>query len=287
MLVPQSLLALFLLASVEGCIYRRDEHGVAVSTFSYTGTTGPLGWAHLAPSNGLCSNGTNQSPIAISSSSTPTLSGSALPVVTIPEVSAGEALLENLGSTLEVVVNGTLKLDGVDEEYKMAQFHFHTPSEHRIDEEYFPLEMHMVFKSASGGVAVIGVPFDLSDSGNSTSLLTTVFAPIASVASPGSEAPISAALNFDDILSAVQKGPLYSYSGSLTTPPCTQGVKWMVLGQPLDIDVKTYKAVKGVLKFNSRYTQNAPGEVNLVQYAGDGTATNSSDPTGTGAAFIA
>ncbi|EJD37812.1 carbonic anhydrase [Auricularia subglabra TFB-10046 SS5] len=243
-------------------VYRRD--GAAVSTFGYTGESGPLGWAHLAPANGACFNGTHQSPIVIDTRSTPKLP--AAPPLTIPDVAEGGALLENLGATLEVVVNGTLKLDNTD--YAMAQFHFHTPSEHRIDEEYYPLEMHMVFKSTTGGVAVIGVPFEISDDNKSTALLDSVFHHLDNATVAGSEAH-TGELKFAEVIGAVQNGPLYSYSGSLTTPPCTQGVSWMVLGTPLAIDVKTYKAVKKVMKFNARFTQNTPGEVNLAEYSAE------------------
>ena len=112
------------------CIYERGYTGVkgvfrrdGAAAFGYTGESGPLGWAHLSPENSACYNGTHQSPIVIDTKSTPKLS--AAPAVTIADVPEGGAVLENLGATLEVVVNGTLKLENTD--YAMAQFHFYTP----------------------------------------------------------------------------------------------------------------------------------------------------------------
>lgn len=138
------LLALLPLAS-STCLHGTTLHPralgpVQVSTFSYTGLRGPQNWASLAPENLACSTGTTQSPINIDSTigvlSEP-------PVLNIPSVESAE--FENLGSTIEVIVNGTTTVAG--EDVQLKQFHFHAPSEHRIEEEFFPLEMHMVHES--------------------------------------------------------------------------------------------------------------------------------------------
>jgi carbonic anhydrase len=119
--------------------YKRAEgKTVEVSKFGYTGLQGPLNWAGLSAENSACRESKNQSPINLNSGIERIAPG--VMKLSIPKVAAE---LENLGSTVEVVMeglNGSLTIEGKTLDLK--QFHFHTPSEHRIDEEYFPLEMH-------------------------------------------------------------------------------------------------------------------------------------------------
>lgn len=118
---------------------------VAVSKFTYTGLTGPLNWYGLnKTANGMCAKGMNQSPININTSKIIIEKGSVLSL-SIPAYPEG-AEFENLGTNVEVVVNGTL-VDG-GKAYSLAQFHFHTTSEHRVDDEYSPMEVHFVFEAA-------------------------------------------------------------------------------------------------------------------------------------------
>lgn len=125
-------------------LHRREElpgGKVKVSNFGYTGLIGPLNWAGITAENSACATSSVQSPINIDD--TISLATEA-PVIDIPSVEAAE--FENLGTTVEVIVNGTTKFAG--KEFTLKQFHFHTPSEHRIAEEYFPLEVHMVHEAA-------------------------------------------------------------------------------------------------------------------------------------------
>jgi carbonic anhydrase len=118
---------------------------VAVSKFTYTGLTGPLNWYGLdKTANGMCAKGTNQSPINIDTSKITIDKGSTLSL-DIPAYPEG-AVFENLGTNVEVVVNGTL-VDG-GKTYSLAQFHFHTTSEHRVNDEYSLMEVHFVFEAA-------------------------------------------------------------------------------------------------------------------------------------------
>ena len=86
----------------------------------------------------------NQSPIDISPSAT-TLDNGTSCTLNVPNYPSG-AIFENLGTNIEVIVNGTL-VDG-NKTYALAQFHFHTPSQHRINEEIYPMELHFVFEAA-------------------------------------------------------------------------------------------------------------------------------------------
>lgn len=132
---------------------RQVDGAVEVSTFGYTGTTGPHNWASLHAANIQCSVGRNQSPINIDES-VGTLAET--PQVDIPSVETAE--FGNLGTTVEVVVNGTMSVLG--KSFSLKQFHFHSPSEHRINEEYFPLEMHMVHEAGKFSLPMLKTQLD-------------------------------------------------------------------------------------------------------------------------------
>jgi carbonic anhydrase len=125
------------------------EPQVPVSTFGYDYLIGPLNWFGLnQTANGLCNTGKTQSPIILNSS-IPTVPGSSISVSIVDYPSGAE--FENLGTNVEVVVNGSLT-DG-SKTFKLAQFHFHSPSEHRIEREFYPMEGHFVFQ-ASGKTSI-------------------------------------------------------------------------------------------------------------------------------------
>jgi len=171
-----------------------------------------------------------------------------------------------LGSTVEVIVNGTATFNGTN--YALKQFHFHTPSEHRINEEYFPLEMHMVHQTTdkASRIAVLTALFQLTTDGSTTDLITNVTKNIADITTPGTVTE-TGPLDFTSLVARLTSTPLLQYNGSLTTPPCEEGVLFLITQQPLPLNVATYNALKSVVKFNSRYTQNKLGNKNLLGVA--------------------
>lgn len=86
------------------------------------------------------------------------------------------------------------------------------------------------------------------------------------IATPGTKTE-TGPLNFGPIVNHLTSTPLYKYSGSLTTPPCSEGVTWLVASKTLPLDVNSYNKLKSVVRFNARYTQNAPGQTNLLALA--------------------
>lgn len=124
-------------------LFPRDVDGVPVADFGYNELEGPLNWHGLKKENSQCAIGKNQSPINIDTTKMESITGSDLKfsVQSYPD----GAEFESLGSTLEVIANGSLTL--TDKSYELRQFHFHTPSEHRIDSEFYPMEIHFVFQA--------------------------------------------------------------------------------------------------------------------------------------------
>ncbi|KAL0063190.1 hypothetical protein AAF712_009888 [Marasmius tenuissimus] len=223
-------------------LLRREVNNgqVKVATFGYEEEAGPLLWSFMNENNTACGLGHDQSPINLNGS----VAGSPPVNVSVPWVR--EAVFENLGSTLEVTnVTGTTIFNNT--QFDLRQFHFHTPSEHHLNGEHYPMEMHM-----------------LSEDGSTADFLTAVTENIEDVEKPGSIAP-TGALDLSEIATAFECQDKFHYVGSLTTPPCTEGINFVVLKEPFSLNVKTYNAMKKIMKFNSRYTQNAPGRENLLE----------------------
>ncbi|KAJ7473944.1 alpha carbonic anhydrase [Mycena latifolia] len=241
--------------------FAREEGKVAVSKFGYSGLQGPLHWAGLDEANSACRMSNVQSPIVLDDKVGKAKSAPKVEIETVEE-----AEFENLGTTLEVVISGKTTFEG--KEFTLQQFHLHTPSEHRINEEYFPLEMHMVHQAEDESIAVIAVPFQLTEDGKTTELLTSVIENLSKVTEPGTSTT-TGKLDFAPLIDAIQTRPLFLYTGSLTTPPCKEGLTFLVMEEPLELDVKTYNALKSVIKFNARYSQNTLGESNLLAVAND------------------
>ncbi|CAK41650.1 hypothetical protein CBS115989_5650 [Aspergillus niger] len=185
-------------------------------SFGYTATRGPLNWYGLDPNaNAACATGTHQSPIMIGSTQISKVDNSTITLF-IPTVSDLE--FENLGTTIEVpLTNGTLVVR--NNTYTLAQFHFHTPSEHRIDEEHFPMEAHFVFSDEDGNIAVVGYLIQLtSTKDHSTPLLNTIFEDVDEISEPGSSTELGL-LDFSSVTRHFTNNDIYTYSGSLTTRP--------------------------------------------------------------------
>lgn len=125
-------------------LHPREMEGetLKLPNFNYGATKGPVIWHALAAENAQCASGLNQSPINIDSTVI-TTTGVGAVNMSIP---AGRKLtFENLGTNVEVLVEGMTMLAG--QQYNLKQFHFHTPSEHKINSEYFPIEVHMVHQA--------------------------------------------------------------------------------------------------------------------------------------------
>lgn len=150
-IAKMKLLAVFLQVST-ALAYAIDRSRIVsrnseekINEFTYAGDTGPLHWHYLDPSNnGACASGRHQSPIDIITEEI----GFAAPGsihINIPNSNA--STFENIGSGLEVLAQGSCAMN--EKVYPLKQFHFHTPSEHRVNGEHFPMEAHFVFQTGS------------------------------------------------------------------------------------------------------------------------------------------
>jgi hypothetical protein len=99
----------------------------------------------------------------------------------------------------------------------------------------------------------------------SNSLIASLSPHIKSIPKPGDKVTIPAGIDFTDVISKIASSPVLQYTGSLTTPPCAEGVTFMIVKDPLDISVADFNAIKAVVKFNARFIQNVLGHSNMLE----------------------
>jgi hypothetical protein len=109
--------------------------------------------------------------------------------------------------------------------------------------------------------------FDLCADRDAAPFIKGLVPSISNISEPGTKTAIES-LDFESVVEHLQTTELFQYTGSLTTPPCTEGITFLITKEPLPIDIESYNAIKSVVKFNSRYTQNALGEENMIAVAG-------------------
>ncbi|MEX0751613.1 MAG: carbonic anhydrase [Xanthobacteraceae bacterium] len=184
--------------------------------WSYEGATGPDEWGNLDAASKICSAGTQQSPIDIAGPIK-----AQLPPLRISWRKTADTIVNN-GHTIQLntAEGGTLTL-GKDT-YRLLQFHFHRPSEHLIGGKSFPMEAHFVHGKASGGLAVVGV---LMTTGKPNPVFNKIVATMPAQAGP----PITADTAIDPNGLLPRNRDYYRYAGSLTTPPCSETVEWLLL----------------------------------------------------------
>jgi carbonic anhydrase len=226
------------------------EHATAESTpepagaahWSYEGQTGPDHWGEMDPANAVCNAGGAQSPIDISKSlRVPSLGG--LNVA----YQSTKVKVTNNGHTFQVNVDKGSNLTIEGKRYDLLQFHFHTPSEHTIDGKTFPLEMHLVHQAPDKSLAVIGIMFS---EGNPNTTLARFWDRLPKAPS---EVDTLVSIDLKDLLPRAMDD-YFTYSGSLTTPPCSESVRWIVVKQPLQLSKAQLATFRSVFQTNARPT---------------------------------
>jgi len=187
--------------------------------WSYSGETGPENWAKLSPEFAACGIGFNQSPINI----TKTVAAE-LPTLQFNYESSSTVIVNN-GHTLQINAGPNSWLYAGGEYFQLVQLHFHSPSEHQENGEKFPLEGHLVHQNQNGALAVVAVLFRAGE-------WNTDLARLGAAAPKVLHQPEPIDVEFADLELFRDHESYYRYNGSLTTPPCTEGVAWHVLKNP-------------------------------------------------------
>ena len=260
------------------------KRAIIKPTFGYNYYDGPLQWGDLSPNNTMCKQGDHQSPININTTATTPSSeqsDAAKKDRSIHYDTFRTAEFQNLGTTLEVTPDeavGGIEVAG--KKYTLTQFHFHTPSEHRIDDEHFPMEMHLVHVAEGmwilrvarvrptqrktevekkkknkrrrklkltrnlvldKSILVFGIVLEINT-------LRAWDAPfirdlgylVPHMSHFGDSLDLSSLrISLDPVMKIFKHGNVFEYTGSLTTPPCSENVSWIVSKTPLHISEGT------------------------------------------------
>lgn len=196
------------------------------SDWSYEGETGPVHWGSLSPDYIMADIGREQSPINIDRSQTV--------FKDLPSISYnyGESFVQLINNGHTVQANIKDKENSItigDKEYTLAQFHFHTQSENTVDGRHAPVEMHLVHKADDGNLAVVGVFFVDGEKNETLEELWENLPDVDDTCGYESQEEVE----IDELLP--ENHTCYRFDGSLTTPPCTEGVKWTVMANPLEM----------------------------------------------------
>ena len=187
--------------------------------WEYSGKAGPDNWAKLSPEFSACA-GKNQSPINL----TGFIEAELKPIIF--EYKGNSAEILNNGHTVQINVPpaSTIAVDGV--RFELKQFHFHAPSENLIDGKSFPMEVHLVHADKDGNLAVVAVLFS---EGKANKTLASAWAKMPK--KEGEKLSMSPGVSPLELLPPNRD--YYRYNGSLTTPPCSEGVRWLVMKLPV------------------------------------------------------
>jgi carbonic anhydrase len=219
--------------------------------WGYGGDIGPEHWAELAPDNKACAVGTRQSPIDIRDGIAVDLEK-----ISFDYRASAFSVLDN-GHTVQVNVAPGNGITVMGRRYELVQFHFHRPSEERINGKQFDMVAHLVHKDAAGKLAVVAVLLERGADNKHQPLLQTVWANLP--LEKGEAVQAQAQIDLNQLL-PTERG-YYTYMGSLTTPPCSEGVLWMVLRQPVPLTAQQIGVFSRLYPMNARPLQAGSGRL--------------------------
>ena len=229
----------------EGQMEAEHEEGMGEAEvhWGYEGDTGPDRWGGLDPSFAVCDTGLEQSPIDLAGAIPSDADDGGLDI----RWQATEWEIVDNGHTIQINVaeGSSVVLEG--REFSLVQFHFHLPSEHTVDGTASAMEVHFVHAAAEGDLAVIGVFMEAGDEDPTIQGLWEAI--------PGPE-EASAAVGARDPGTLLPEGRGYfRYRGSLTTPPCSEVVSWVVMTESISVSQAQIDAFAALYPMNARPVQ--------------------------------
>ncbi len=224
----------------------RRQVTVDAPHWGYEGASGPDHWAELRPEFATCARVGRQSPIDIRDGIKVDLEP-----ITFDSRPSGFRVIDN-GHTVQVDVDPGNSIEVLGRRYELLQFHFHNPSEERIDGRQFAMVVHLVYKSADGQLAVVAV---LLEPGSANAIVQSVWNNLPLEKGE----PVVARKSLDLAALLPEDRGYYTYMGSLTTPPCSEGVLWMVMRQPVTVSADQIAIFARIYPMNARPVQHVAG----------------------------
>ena len=214
--------------------------------WSYTGNTAPRYWGELSPEFATCKQGKNQSPIDLRD--VQALGTQGLATLDIVYKPVPLKIINN-GHSVQVnyPLGSYIKVGG--HRYELLQYHFHTPSEHHKEGFAYPMEMHFVHRDGDGNLAVMGVLFQEGERNPHLDSL------LKRLPKEAGKQEIFNDLKLNPVNFIPVNTEFYKYSGSLTTPPCTEGVYWMVFKHPIEASAQQIMKMNELMGENARPVQ--------------------------------
>jgi carbonic anhydrase len=223
--------------------------GQTTADWNYYGKTGPLGWGKLDPAYQACSRGHEQSPLDIRGAHL----DKALQPIEFHYI-GGPVTLVNDGRTIAVHVDPGSYIVAGGVRYNLVEFDFRHPSEETVKGKLSDMSIQLIHKSADGRMAIVSVRL-IENAGFPNATLATLWEHLPTTA--GKSEKIADMVNPGGLLPA-DRG-YWTYTGSLTTPPCTEGVRWFVLEQQVTISREQLRAFAAIFRVNTRPMQDPHG----------------------------
>ncbi|MEE8574071.1 MAG: carbonic anhydrase family protein [Thermodesulfobacteriota bacterium] len=220
----------------------KDTKKEELPTWSYEGNTGPEHWGELAPEYSLCKTGKRQSPVNLGAAEPKKLP--TLHINYAPE----KLRLKNTGRSFQVDSNRKSMAYAFDSAYALIGFHAHSPAEHRIGDDEFALEFHMVHSSPGEGLAVIAA---FATVGEHNPNLDTILDNLPAAAGEA----VTTDILFNPVSLLPKFRGYYTYDGSLTTPPGTEGVLWLLLKKPIEVSAEQVERLTDLFGSTNRPVQ--------------------------------
>jgi carbonic anhydrase len=219
------------------------------ANWSYQGKTGPLVWGKLDPAYRACSKGQEQSPLDIRGARL----NKALKPIEFHYI-AEQVTLTNDGHTIVAHMNPGSYIVAGGVRYDLVEYSFRHPGEQAVRGKLTDMDVQLLHRSADDRLAVVDVRL-LEDDGSPNAVLATLWPHLPKVA--GTSEKVTEMVNAGGLL-PVDRG-YWTYMGSLTTPPCTEGVRWFVLEQELSLSRDQLRVFASRFRMNTRELQMSHG----------------------------